>query len=765
MNANQAMNRAAFVVVSWASLMLSLAEGRPFPMPLCLPIIVFAWFAKRSNRFQCSTWLAAVLGVMAFIAAFVEFSFGDIESRLLSIAHVVVYLTWIVLFLPWRTREYWLVLCLSLLQTAVGAVLTIEGWYGAMLVISLILMLWAMSVFCYRNAHSEYGQVAMSSERRGRSGSVNAFRKAGATSGGTQIDADESWLGQRFRRTLVKSVVATVLLAGTVFAMVPRVFIGNPIANVSLEAGRRKAIKLTGYTESVELGEMGTILQSNQGVLQVKLFNNQTGEQIDVEDFAIQQGMSEPLFRGTVMANYRKGRWERAESDNYIAAPKEIDPTVPSVRQEISQRRTRARLLFSMHPYSAVQIVGERMQVRVGVETGALHLPRGRRYASRYVLTLPRNPDQRFEPWPRQRRASTRRWVEQINKIMYLRVPKELTQLKSLAASVAGTLVGLEPSQETQAKRIDSYLRDPQRFNYSLTAVRMDENLDPIEDFLMNHRTGNCEFFASAMTLMLRAQKIPARVVHGFKGGHTNKIDGTFEVQQRHAHTWVEAYVDDRWQTFDPTPPAREAELRAMTRGFTSLMDLRMWLNSLWSTFVLNVSLDQQKQRFYEPARQKFKTFADAVTGKSADGWKGAIAAKTWLTVPGLVVGLIALLLVLIPFRTPLLRRLRAFFSWTRGKKQSETREHPVIAFYERFRAICKRHGFARSESQTEREFVANLASELSGSLPGDEAAFPAWLVEQFYQARFGTVRADQIDSAEINRRMSDFEVALNPAK
>lgn len=768
MNADRAMNRAVFICVGWAGLMLSLAEGRIAPVPLSLPVVVFAWWAQRANRFRCPTWLAACLGFVAFAAAVLEFVLGDIEARLLSIAHVVVYLTWIVLFMQWRTREYWFLMAFSLLQIAVGAVLTLEGWYGGMLVLSLVLMLWTMSIFCFRNAHSEYGQVAMVRVVGGLKGPkrkaiASPFRQPGSTSGGSQIDDGVSWLGARFRRTLLKSLVATTMIAGVVFASVPRIFIGNPIANVALEAGRKRAVALTGFTDTVRLGEMGTILESDQPVLRVRLFDTVTDERISVEDFAREHGMEEPLFRGTVMADYKDGNWVKAKSDNYVAIPLvQEDDYSGSVRQEISLEPTRTRLIFAMAPYLSLSIAGERLQARAGRETGAIHYPRGRRYASRYTVVSPNPSTEPFDSWPRQ----STRWCSEVCRIMFMRVPRELTQLKALAATVGGTIEGLEPSPQLQAERINHYLSDPDRFTYSLTAVQMDASLDPVEDFLINHRTGNCEFFASAMTLMLRSQKIPARLVNGFKGGYTNDIDGTFEVQQMHAHTWVEAYIDEHWTTFDPTPASREATVASMAPELKPLTDLRMWLNDLWSRFVLNMSLEDQKRRFYEPARDQFQTFIRAISGRGKDGWKGAMAASTWFSLPGFLVSLVSLVVVVFPFRAGLWRRLRGMLSrprWARALGNKTQRQHPVVRFYERFRVLCEQHGQVRGPSQTEREFVRSVGSVWQEKLqPAGLADFPAWLVEQFYRVRFGEAAPSAVHEQDIERQLTAMETALH---
>ena len=64
-----------------------------------------------------------------------------------------------------------------------------------------------------------------------------------------------------------------------------------------------------------------------------------------------------------------------------------------------------------------------------------------------------------------------------------------------------------------------------------------------MEDFLVNRKKGHCEYFASALALLLRSIDIPARIVNGFKGGDWNELTQSMNVRQKHAHSWVEAYV------------------------------------------------------------------------------------------------------------------------------------------------------------------------------------------------------------------------------
>ncbi len=85
----------------------------------------------------------------------------------------------------------------------------------------------------------------------------------------------------------------------------------------------------------------------------------------------------------------------------------------------------------------------------------------------------------------------------------------------------------------------------------------------PVDDFLFESKRGHCEFFSTAMALMLRAVGIPSRNVTGFVGGTWNRFGHYYAVREGDAHSWVEAYIDDpaqpRWMTFDPTPLGRPA--------------------------------------------------------------------------------------------------------------------------------------------------------------------------------------------------------------
>jgi protein-glutamine gamma-glutamyltransferase len=77
----------------------------------------------------------------------------------------------------------------------------------------------------------------------------------------------------------------------------------------------------------------------------------------------------------------------------------------------------------------------------------------------------------------------------------------------------------------------------------------------PLVGFVTTTREGYCQYFAGAMALMLRYLGIPARVAVGFAGGTYDRHDEIWNISDREAHAWVEAWFKGYgWLPFDPTP-------------------------------------------------------------------------------------------------------------------------------------------------------------------------------------------------------------------
>ena len=105
-------------------------------------------------------------------------------------------------------------------------------------------------------------------------------------------------------------------------------------------------------------------------------------------------------------------------------------------------------------------------------------------------------------------------------------------------------------------------------------------------------RKGHCEYFASAMAVMLRTLGIPSRLVTGFQGGVLNPISGWSVVRASDAHAWVEAWIPGRgWMTFDPTPAARQTPRPSVLARLFFYMDAA---EMFWQDWVVNYDIQRQ---------------------------------------------------------------------------------------------------------------------------------------------------------------------------
>ncbi|HEX4495160.1 MAG TPA: transglutaminaseTgpA domain-containing protein [Thermoanaerobaculia bacterium] len=169
----------------------------------------------------------------------------------------------------------------------------------------------------------------------------------------------------------------------------------------------------------------------------------------------------------------------------------------------------------------------------------------------------------------------------------------DLTGLTPKITALAAQAMG-QGSEARRVRRLESYLIE--NYTYTLDfAGRSPKN--PIEDFLFRYRSGQCEYFASSMVLMLRSQGIPARLVTGFLGGEFNPFEGYYIVRDNNAHAWVEAYVEGAWRIFDPTPPAGRP---AAGREGASVLAQQAWdfLIFRWDRYVLTFGLYDQLRIF-----------------------------------------------------------------------------------------------------------------------------------------------------------------------
>jgi transglutaminase-like putative cysteine protease len=807
MNLNSVFLFSIYSMIGLAAAMLAYGEETPFPSAITVLLAgVALFFNERERRLRLSVLASNLLGLTALGVALVEFSGSQEDAKLLAGAHFLVYITWIVLFQKKEIRHYWWLCALSLLQVAVGPLFTMStGWYGVMLLAYLVLAIWTLSVFTLYQGAVEFGESP--GDRDGEidptpppevaaprsADPLGAFRQAftrgrpSVVASSIQQDSPGRWIGPRFVAGVFGLAVVGLSLGLVLFLFVPRVKLGPAAANQSDSKSDGPAA--TGYASEIRLGQLGQILESTDRVMEVGLFDSSTDQPLSLDQFATQQGYSAPMFRGNVLEVYGKGRWytgHRTTTPGTMGVPR---PSVKGlVRQEYTLELRGSDVLFAMAPFELARL-GLNQTVSVDPETNVLSAPVEGRDQVAYAIYSKGSQteypagDAAFPPLRRLRTQP--RTLERCRQL-----PDGLARLTVLAQELTAReklTRGERQSHDRQmALTLETYLRDSGQYGYSLNMAVHDPNIDPVEDFLFNRRRGHCEYFASSLALMLRAVQVPSRLVTGFKGAETLGGAGYYEVEQRHAHAWVEAFVDGQWITLDPTPGERDDNVREVAARAGFWKNARSSISSLWSTYVVSLSLNRQQQTLYDPLQGSVSSGWGSVRGvlqrvASAVAWvKDALSSPEQMLTPrGAVTGL---LLIVVAFAAVKFVRQAAgqwqasvsrlswrksfarCFTWLFEKLSGRSPDpaQVVVAFYAQFQALVAALGLLPRHDQTQREFAAEVEAALAERLSrAGLAHFPSELSELFYRVRFGAAELQPAETIEVEHRLQRLKESL----
>ncbi len=143
-------------------------------------------------------------------------------------------------------------------------------------------------------------------------------------------------------------------------------------------------------------------------------------------------------------------------------------------------------------------------------------------------------------------------------------------------------LDGLTP-QQTLHKLSAWFLANFQYRTWLPGSQHSRTNLTVLGNFLLHDRAGHCEYFATAATLLLRKEGIPARYAVGYAVDE-HKGD-QYIVRERHGHAWCLAWINGAWRDFDVTPPSWLAVESGRASWLESLGDAwsRIWFEfSKW---------------------------------------------------------------------------------------------------------------------------------------------------------------------------------------
>ncbi len=735
-----------YALVSVATFCMWLGEDEAFPYPWLVLSAALAALVLTDGRQLLAIppvltgWLA--LGVLALFAweELREWQFDPV----MPLGHLLIYLELSFFFHRKKAWYLWAMVFMSFLQVVIAALHSNKLLFGVLLALYVLLGLVTLTQFL----------VVFELERHGRPGVVPARRLAGAFS-------------QSLRSAAVILGIAAVL-----FLFIPR-HGQAPWTQSQIVPGTH----LSGFDEQIQLGQLGQILENDDEVMTVRLFD-EMGHSYKPAD--------EPLWRGVALTAYQAGRWRRITGlGRPLAARKEYDGT-PTIRQEIRLQHLHREILFGMRPVLA-GATRDGTPLELGQMDGTLIRPDSVEPGTlQYTIDSAR--DERTEqPGEYTARVSAQEsgWRRRLTQ-----VPEPLRgQLREYNASLG---ISDEATSEESCGTLVAHLRDSGLFTYTLEESVVDPSIDAVLDFLVNRKSGHCEYFASSLALMLRAQNVPARVVNGFKGGDWNELLGKFYVvRQKHAHSWVEAIVgppnDLHWVTLDPTPVQGRQRVMARVGGRPGLVrQLYDMSRNLWAGYVLNYNTNEQEATVYGPLRQFFSDASDAIRAAAHEGpaigngsfnWRAAAVAST-AAATALTFLLLARRLLRPWSASPVLeartrhagggwrggwlafvRRLLALLT---GRARSD---RGALAFYEKFVAALERHGLTKQPAWTPRQF-ARHAAEAFTQAPrlAPLAGVPDEVVDCLYRVRFGARMLSETESERIGERVRAVTAALDQA-
>jgi transglutaminase-like putative cysteine protease len=511
-----------------------------------------------------------------------------------------------------------------------------------------------------------------------------------------------------------------LLGAGAIFFVLPRISSGY------LSAFARNREISTGFSDRVQLGQIGEIQQSNSLVMHIQIDGDPHGS-YDLK----WRGVALNVFDGKTWFNPHGQRVVASLGSGLLSPPPAR--SAQSIHYHVLMEPLVSNVFFLAPTANLLQGNYRLLSIDNGDAVFDLDIEHPiTRYEATSNIAQPRPDDLRSAP----------NSYPPAVLLNYLQLPP----LDARIVPLAQQITAFRDNNFDRAVAIETYLRT--KFGYTLQLPRSVPR-DPVANFLFERKQGHCEYFASSMAIMLRTLGIPSRVVNGFRTGEFNDLTSQYLVRASNAHSWVEVYFPNYgWIGFDPTPAA-PAQMRTGWSRSTLYLDA---LASFWREWVINYDAGHQYNLGREATRNSLEWFQRARNWarRYHDGLLSA-ARRTQRTVSaspvqwGIAGGAIALLLLLAANA----RRLwRAFRSSRLAARPEKSPSLAATIWYERMIRMLARKGWRKSAAHTPEEFLICIQDE---AMRGSVAKF----TRHYECARFGGSAQDAQRLPELYEEIS----------
>ncbi|MFH0902960.1 MAG: DUF3488 and transglutaminase-like domain-containing protein, partial [Pseudomonadota bacterium] len=570
------------VLSSFAAVAFS-GELGPVTVLLFLASLVPSWFWEQP-RVNPGRWtmLGSIVSILSMAYAGVEVA--NNVPFVVALSKPILVLLVAKLFHRVTTRDYLWIYVLTFAVLLAGATLNGRISYGLCFLVYTIATTWAL-ILCHLRREIE-GNYLFKHTDESTSVRVEVER----------ILASRRVIGRSFLVGTLFISLGVYCAAMLFFALIPRFSFG-----ISLQRSRLGII-MAGFQDGVTLGGHGTIKDDRTVVMRVFL---------DRPAYRGPGGAS-LRFRGVSFDSYENGKWSRSDRAFPTSVAREYGAMTRNVRLYLDTSEDEARrIILSNRLVGTVkqEIFLEPMETTVlfaasrpiafeltipGIlpDNRNLALEQSKNDELRYhrytAIKYTAYSDPSPPPEDKLVLAADTKYAAVLSP--YLQLPANLpSRVIDLAKAITVNATG--PYQKALA--IQNYLAASYRYTVEIDS---DPAAEPLDHFLFQRKQGHCEYFASAMAVLLRAVDVPTRSVNGFRGGEWNDYGGYMAVRAGDAHSWIEVWLDTvGWVTFDPTPPGGQVSRRSGLRRFLTRMGLIVDTFHLkWLQWVVDYDLGQQ---------------------------------------------------------------------------------------------------------------------------------------------------------------------------
>lgn len=626
--------------------------------------------AKRQNFVISDRWTTPLsLAYFAFFAIdYLVFSRNFLPATI----HLALFGVVVRMFSVRRERDHITLAILAFLMVLAAAVLTVDSVF---LFSFAAFMLMAVATF-----------ILMEMRRSGSAATIQARH------------SPDPYQHRRLVFALVRTaplLMMMILIGGVaLFFVMPRGISAGYFGEYSF--GNNLS---SGFSDHVQLGQIGQIQQSNAVVMHVQI----EGDELGRYDL-YWRGVSLAEFDGHTWSN-RKGQhilWRRPDTN--FEPPNNDVPSLPYdaasvAREKIIHYRVRMEPIgtnvFFLAPWA--RSVRGNYSVLSGDSGGAVYNSDSDHTISRYEAT-----SDIAKPSADELRKAGLNYPSQISET-YLHFPQLDPRIPRLAADITRSA----KNDYDKAAAIENYLKT--RFGYTLQLPQTTVK-DPLANFLFDRKQGHCEYFASSMAVMLRTLGIPSRVVNGFHSDQFNDITGNYVVRAKDAHSWVEAYFAGYgWQTFDPTPGGSGASPQGWNRVALYVDAMasfwRDWVVSYDTSnqYVLGKTAITSSRNMWEGARAwARKHYASMLKWARRSQDRVENSPRRW-TIIGIAIVVALLLLANIG-------RIARFLheGWLKAHPERSPQQAASM-WYERMTRILAKHGMRKPQAETAQEFLRKI--------------------------------------------------------